>query len=86
MIAWIALAVSLVALAVSLRSRKGGDAMPIALMLGRECVVTIGNHSYLANCVAVSWKGNIAVRGQMRTTRKVRWIRRSKVKECIRWI
>lgn len=53
--------------------------------LGRVCVVTIGAHSYLATCVAVSHRGAVAVRGMTNLTRRTVWISWDSVDKCVRW-
>ena len=55
-------------------------------LLGRDCVVTDNNRTYLAVCVAVSWHGSIAVRGLTSANRKTVWIDRRDVGEQVRWL
>ena len=85
-IALLAMAVSLISLAVSVSSLLGRTENPHSSLLGRECVVTVGNRSYLATVVAVSWKGAVAVRGRTPGTTATRWIDRRHVDRQVRWL
>ena len=86
LVALVSLAVALVALATALSPR--GAARPYNLnasRLGRECVVTIGGHSYLSTCVAVGWHGAVAVRGMTPATSNTVWVPKGEVEDHVRW-
>ena len=81
----VALAVALMSLLVSLLALAHVTFKVRSPMLGRQCVVTVGGRSYLATCVAVTWRGAIAVSGQTKRTRELLWIEPRDIAERVSW-